>query len=256
MTIYFKNALLREPPISVSRAISSKKTPPSYEKIANEHLSYSNALKNVGLNIHTLPKLEEFPDSLFVEDPALTFDNGCIVLRPGAAARFGEKDALAIELKQFFERVLVVEEGSVDGGDILRIGRHCIIGLSERTNEIGAKILSAKLSELGVSSEIAVTPPNVLHFKSDCCLLDEETIFCTQRLNESSFFQEKEFKIIITPFGEEGAANSLRINDTLFVPSGYNQTADLLSRNYKVEFLRVNEVSKIDAGLSCMSLRW
>ena len=57
-----------------------------------------------------------------------------------------------------------------------------------------AKILSAKLSELGVSSEIAVTPPNVLHFKSDCCLLDEETIFCTQRLNESSFFQEKEFK--------------------------------------------------------------
>ena len=256
VSIYFKNALLRKPPLSVSRAISSKKTPPSYEGIAEEHLYYTNALNSVGLNIHTLPELEDFPDSIFVEDPALTFENGCIVLRPGAQSRFKEKDALELDLKKIFERVLVVEEGSVEGGDILRVGDHCIIGLSERTNKTGAQVLSTKLLDLGVSSEIAITPPGVLHFKSDCCLLDEETIFCTQRLYDSGFFRDKEYKIILVPSGEEVTANSLRINDTLFVPDGYKKTADLLNEKYNIELLEVNEVSKVDAGLSCMSLRW
>ncbi len=96
----------------------------------------------------------------------------------------------------------------------------------------------------------------MLHFKSDCCLLDENTIFCTEKLYETGFFEGKNYEIIKVPVGEEVAANSLRVNETLFVPGGFEKTHRLLSQRYNLRFLTVNEVSKVDAGLSCMSLRW
>ena len=256
MAFDFKNALIRTPSKSVASAISSKEISPDYGEILKEHSAYKDALKSIGLNVITLPPLEEFPDSMFVEDPALTFSNGCIVLRPGTKSRFGEKGSLALELANQFEIVLYVEEGTVEGGDVLRIGNHCIIGLSNRTDKAGANSLSEKLSKLGITSEIAITPSGVLHFKSDCCLLDESTIFCTEKLYETGFFEGKNYEIIKVPVGEEVAANSLRVNETLFVPNGFEKTDLLLSQRYDLRFLAVDEVGKVDAGLSCMSLRW
>ena len=106
MAFDFKNALLRTPSKSVVNAISSKEISPDYGEILKEHSAYKDALKSIGLNVITLPPLEEFPDSMFVEDPALTFSNGCIVLRPGAKSRFGEKGSLALELANQFKIVL------------------------------------------------------------------------------------------------------------------------------------------------------
>ena len=106
MAFDFKNALLRTPSKSVAYAISSKEISPDYGEILKEHSAYKDALTSIGLNVITLPPLEEFPDSMFVEDPALTFSNGCIVLRPGAKSRFGEKGSLALELANHFEIVL------------------------------------------------------------------------------------------------------------------------------------------------------
>jgi dimethylargininase len=95
----------------------------------------------------------------------------------------------------------------------------------------------------------------VLHFKSDCSLLDEETVFSTKRLAASGVF--KDMKVLHVPDGEEGAANALRINDTVLVSNAFPRTIDLLTKHgYTLAAMATDEISRIDAGLSCMSLRW
>ena len=107
----------------------------------------------------------------------------------------------------------------------------------------------------GGTSEIAITPENTLHFKSECSLLDEETILATDNLIKSDFFNKK-YRIIKVPKGEETGANCLRINEHLLIPKGYDRLLDLVSKDYKVRVLDVTEMEKVDAGLSCLSLRW
>ncbi len=98
------------------------------------------------------------------------------------------------------------------------------------------------------------TPRDVLHLKSDCSLLDDETILATRRLAASGMFDD--FRVVLVPDGEEAAANALRVNDSVLVSDSYPRTAELLAKSYNVVPLQTREVAKIDAGLSCMSLRW
>jgi len=107
---------------------------------------------------------------------------------------------------------------------------------------------------LGLTGEIVQTPANVLHFKTDCSLLDDETVFTTRRLAASGIF--KGFKTVFVPAGEEPAANALRVNEVVMIGKQYARSIDLLdSLEYKIAALPTEEIGKIDAGLSCMSLR-
>ena len=102
---------------------------------------------------------------------------------------------------------------------------------------------------------IAETPPGVLHFKSDCAILDAETILATPRLSAGGTFAD--YRVIDTADGEDGAANSIRVNDVVFVPAGFPETADRLTKaGYEVVILDISEAAKLDGGLSCMSLRF
>ena len=214
------------------------------------------ALASAGLGVITLPLLEQFPDSVFVEDPALVFPEGAILLRPGAQSRAAEADALAPVLAGLFDAVLELPEpGFADGGDVLETPRGVIIGLSSRTDRAGAEGLAACLAQFGRDSTIVETPPGVLHLKSACSLVDEETVLCTAALAGSGIFEG--YRTIVTPEGEDAAANALRVNDCLIVGAGFPRTAELLaSVGVKLAAIETSEIGKIDAGLSCMSLRW
>jgi dimethylargininase len=107
----------------------------------------------------------------------------------------------------------------------------------------------------GRNVRIVQTPPGVLHFKTACALLDEETVIATPALAASGVFDGLE--VLVTPTGEEKAANLLRLNDVVLIGADYPRTAELLSRRgHDLVPLDVAEIRKIDAGLSCMSLRW
>ena len=255
MSYTFKKALVRKPSRSITNAISSLGANPDYEKVIEEHINYKSFLLESKVEVFTLEAIEEYPDSVFVEDPAITFRDFCIILRPGIDSRFGEQLVFKEEAQNYFEKVFSIKNGTVEGGDILKVNEHFIIGTSERTNKTGAEELAYLLRTLGAKVDITNTPKGVLHFKSDCSLLDDETILQTKRMSTTNFF-DKKFKIIEVPEGEEIAANSLRINDSLFVPFGFNKTYNLLKDLYNVKLIKVDEISKVDAGLSCMSLRW
>lgn len=228
---------------------------PTYDGVKAEHQAYVAALEAAGVAVTILPALEDFPDSVFVEDPALVFPDGVILLRPGAPSRAGEVQEIAPVLREMFDTVIELPTGFADGGDVLVTPRGSLIGLSSRTDRIGAEALIACLAEFGRAGEIVETPDEVLHFKTACSLLDEDTIFCTPRLAETGVFDG--FKLVLTPEGEEAAANALRVNDVVMVGSGFLRTIQLLDGlGYQVVPVPTSEIGKIDAGLSCMSLRW
>jgi dimethylargininase len=254
--VRFNRAIVRTPARSVVEGLSaSDRGKPTYEGVRAEHDAYIAALEAAGVAVTSLPALEVFPDSVFVEDPALTLSEGAILLRPGAPSRAGETEEIAPTLHKMFETVLQLQTGFADGGDVLITPHRAMIGLSNRTDRAGAEALAACLTELGRESEIVETPDDVLHFKTACSLLDEETILCTPQLAESGVFDG--FRLILTPDGEEAAANALRVNDVVLVGSGFPRTiAILFELGYAVVPVPTSEIGKIDAGLSCMSLRW
>ena len=255
MTYKFTNAIIRKPNKSINNALSSQHLHPSYEKILEIHDNYINSIEEAGLNIILLERLEQYPDSIFVEDPALIFKNNIIVLNPSDVSRNGEAKIIKNEISKYFENIFVVEKGKIEGGDILNIDNHFIIGLSNRTNKLGAENLSNILISLGATVEVCQTPKDILHFKSECSLLDDDIILVSNRMSKLDYLK-KNYNLIELPLGEENAANCIRINNKLLIPDGFNQTEEILSKSFNIIKINVDEISKVDAGLSCMSLRW
>jgi dimethylargininase len=249
-------AIVRTPSTSVVgglRAVDSGA--PSLEGILAEHRTYVTALEAAGVVVETLAPLEAFPDSVFVEDTALVFTGAAILLALGAPTRRGEAAEMEAALKRNFARVLRLEDGTAEGGDVLATPGAVFIGASARTSPAGAAALCSLLAEIGQTGVVVETPPGVLHLKSDCALLDDDTILCTRRLAATEPFPG--FRLVLTPEGEEGAANALRVGEAVFVSDNYRRTAELLaSEGYVVKPLPTRQIAKLDAGLSCMSLRW
>ena len=255
MSYSFKNAIIRLPNKSIQNGLSSQNLHPQYEVIAEEHSNYIKAINEAGLQIKLLESLEEYPDSIFVEDPALTYKSNVIILNPFDPSRNGEKNIIKNEIKHFFDNILFVEDGFVEGGDILNINNHFIIGLSNRTNKLGADNLSKILQSLGATVEIRKTPDDILHFKSECSIIDDDTILLSNKMAQLDYLK-LHYHLVELPIGEEGAANALRINDKLLLPDGFIKAEEILSNKYNIIKVKVDEIAKVDAGLSCMSLRW
>ena len=253
----FDSALVRTPARSVVRGLrGDDRGDPTYEGVLGEHQAYVAALRAAGVEVTVLPPLEAFPDSLFVEDPALVFAEGAILLRPGAASRVGEAAEIAPVLREIFGTVLELPpSGYAEGGDVLLTPKGVMIGLSARTDRAGAEALRACLGQLGRKATIVETPAGVLHFKTDCSLLDEDSVLSTRRLARSGVFDG--FRQVLVPDGEEAAANALRVNDVMLVAAGFPKTIAMLDGlGYRVVPVETTEIGRIDAGLSCMSLRW
>ena len=255
MTYNFKNAIIRQVNKSIQNGLSSLNLHPQYAITLEEHSNYIKAIEETGLKINLLEPLEDYPDSMFVEDPALTYKSTIIILNPSDLTRNGEKNIIKNEIIHLFDNILFVEDGFVEGGDILNINNHFIIGLSHRTNKLGANNLSKILQSLGATVEICKTPDDILHFKSECSIIDDDTILVSAKMAQLDYLKSH-YHLIELPIGEEGAANALRINDKLLLPDGFVKAEEMLSKKYNIIKVKVDEIAKVDAGLSCMSLRW
>jgi dimethylargininase len=251
--VAFDAAIVRTPAPSVVNGLRQGAEAPVYEGVLAEFEAYAAALAQAGLAVETLAPLDDFPDAVFVEDPAFVLAEGAILLKPGTPTRMGETEAIAPALRRRFARMLELDEGFADGGDILILPHEILIGLSGRTDKLGAKRFVELARSLGRKARIVETPPGVLHLKTACALIDEATVIATPAL--AGLFEG--FELIETPAGEERAANLLRLNDTILVGADYPRTIELLAgRAPNLVPLEVSEIRKIDAGLSCLSLRW
>ena len=170
---------------------------PNLSLFRQHHADDVNALRSTGAMVEVLPPLEAFPDSVFVEDAALCLSEGAVVLRPGAPSRLGEAAAIAPNLAKHYEEVHTIEApGFIEGGDILTTEREILVGRSVRTDGDGIDAVTNIVSRWGYAVREVATPEGVLHLKTDCSLLDEETILSTPRLSASGCFES--YRVIHT----------------------------------------------------------
>jgi dimethylargininase len=228
---------------------------PAYADVVREHTAYAETLAALGLAVEILEPLEAFPDSIFVEDPALVFGEGAVLLNPGAPTRAGEAAEIAPVLERLFPQVLTLAGGHVDGGDVLVAPDEVLIGLSARTDRAGAEALITALEMLGRKGRVVETPAGVLHFKTGCGLIDEETVAVVVELDDASIFGS--LRRVVVPSDEAAGANLLRVRDTVLLGEAFPRLRELVEKHgVATRALPVSEIGKIDAGLSCMSLRW
>lgn len=252
----FTHAITRRPSPSITdglRAVDIGQ--PDLARMLQHHADYVDALRSTGATVVELDPLEAYPDSVFVEDTALCLPEGAIVMRPGAPTRLGEAAEMAPHLRALYTHVETIENGFIEGGDILVTEREILVGTSARTNAAGVADLVRLTAPWGHVVREVATPPGVLHFKTDCSLLDAETILATARLDASGCFAG--YKVIHTAEGDEAAANTIRFNDLVLMPAGFPRTAEALDKaGYTVCEIGNSECAKLDGGMSCLSLRF
>lgn len=252
----FSRAIVRAPAVSCVDGLRAQDHgTPDFDLMTQHHADYVSALKSTGAQVIELPALNAFPDAQFVEDTALCLPQGAILMRPGAPSRMGEVVEMKPTLSTCYDELRSIDSGYIEGGDILVTGREILVGRSARTDAEGVANLMTIATIWGHAVREVFTPPDVLHFKTDCSLLDADTILCTERLAASGCFEG--YNLIYTANGEEAAANSIRFNNLVLFPKGFRKTADRLSKaGYEVVEIGNSECAKIDGGMSCLSLRF
>ena len=252
----FSRAIVRQPGNSLVDGITTAGLgAPDYELALKQHGQYIDALEQCGLEVTVMPADENYPDGLFIEDAALVMSGCAVSTRPGASERRGEVDKVASELLSFYEQVEAIEApGTLDAGDIMMVGQHFYIGLSERSNQAGAEQLIEILKAHGYSGSM-VAFSEALHLKSSVSYLENNRLVITGELCDKPAFAE--FDHIVIAADEAYAANCVWINNRVLVASGYPNTSKLIADlGYEVIELDVSEFRKLDGGWSCLLLRF
>jgi dimethylargininase len=247
----YTKAIVRRPGKNFADGITSSKLgKPIYEKSLAQHKAYCEALKKCGVEPIVLQADERYPDGCFVEDTAVVAEQAAVITKPGDQARLGEEEKIAEVISKHKKTERIMLPGTLDGGDVLRIGKHFYIGMSQRTNEKGAAQLSAILGRYGFSvSKIEVK--DALHLKTEVAYLGNDTVICTEAF--ADLF--KDFKQITVDPNEAYAANCLRVNDYLLIPAGFPKTkAQISALGFDIIELEMSEFQKMDGGLTCLSL--
>jgi len=221
-------------------------------KAAEQHAAYEACLRRLGLRVISLPLLPDHPDGVFVEDPAVVLDEVAVITRMGAESRRGESASLAEALAPFRPLVHLLEPATLEGGDVVRMGRTLYVGLSRRTNQEGVRQLAAIAEPLGYRvAPVRVT--GCLHLKSACCAVNADTVLMNRDAVDAGAFRE--CRVLDVPPQEPWAADVLAIGTTVLIPASFPRTAQLLAATgFAVEPIDVAELQKAEAGVTCMSL--
>jgi dimethylargininase len=225
-------------PIDVAKAIS-------------QHKGYQDCLAELGARIVSLPPEPDLPDAIFVEDPAIVVDEVAVISNMGAPSRRPEARSLTQALAPYRPLKFLAEPATLDGGDVLRVGRSIFVGLSRRTNREAVD----QLSDMLRAYDYRVHPVEVsgcLHLKSACSYIGSETVLLNRAWIDAAPLRE--FELLDVPMDEPAAANVLLLNDVAIMPSSFPKTRGLLEeRGFRVRAIDVSELQKAEAGVTCCS---
>lgn len=253
----FTKAIVRTPGQSLVEGITTHPElgRPDYQLALRQHAAYIHALERCGLEVRILPAQDDFPDSCFVEDVAVCTPTFAVITRPGADSRRGEIAGVRDILSTYFPLIEEIKApGTIEGGDVMMVGDRFYVGLSSRTNADGAAQFIAALERNGYTGH-TVKMPETLHLKTGCSYMEENVLLVDQAF--SAYPEFSSFKRIDIVPDESYAANCLRVNDFVIVPSGYPKVlAAIQAVGMKTIALDMSEYKKVDGGLSCLSLRF
>lgn len=252
------HAIVRPPPDTYARGQTrSREGPPDLALALAQHGVYCQALRDCGVEVTSLPPDPRYPDSCFVEDPAIITPRGAIVMRPGAPSRAGEADGMAAALLNWYGVVpRIAAPGTVDGGDVCEADGHYLIGLTARTNPAGAEQLAGLLADYGFRATTIDLRANrrLLHLKTGLAYIGDGRIVATADIPHDPALAA--YERIAVAEDERYAANCIRVNDRILIAAGYPRVAESLADcGYELRCVGMSEFRKMDGGLSCLSLR-
>jgi dimethylargininase len=251
----FTHAVVRKPGEDFAGGITtSRMGKPIYELLLKQHEAYIKTLEILGLEVIILDALPGYPDAYFVEDTAVVTPDVAVITNPGAETRKGEEKEIETVLSRYRKIVRINPPGTLDGGDVLMVGTHFFIGISERTNTDGAVQLGHILEAYG-NTWAAVHVESGLHLKSSVNCVGKNCLLITE-----NFVHQDEFsgydRIVLKP-AEAYAGNILRVNNCLILPGGFPDTRKKLEAiGCDMVALDVSEVRKMDGGVTCLSIRF
>lgn len=252
----FTQAIVRTPCPEMIRGITTASLgKPDHSEALMQHRAYIEALESLGLEVTVLAPDSRFPDSTFVEDVALCTPRVAVITSPGEVTRRGEEKEMEGVLGLFYDRLETIQlPGTLEAGDVMMTGSHYYIGISGRTNREGATQLISILEKYGMTGE-AIELEGLLHLKTGVSYLEDDLLLMRRELADHPAFRK--FRKIQVPPEEAYAANSVWINGTVLVPSGFPQTRERIEHaGLKTILLDVSEFAKLEGGLSCLSLRF
>jgi dimethylargininase len=248
--------------IAITRAVSAslaaceltwlQREPIDIGKARAEHDAYERCLTDLGARVISLPALDSHPDAVFVEDPAIVLDKVAVITTMGAASRRGERESLAAAIAPFRPLIYLRDPAKLEGGDVMRVGRHLFVGLSARTDAMGISQFTSELAPFGYEVH-SVELRDCLHLKSACCCIGDNCILANRAWVDTASFAH--YRLIDVAESEPGAANALCVGDTVVMPNVYPATAARLRREgFRVIELEMTELMKAESGVTCSSL--
>jgi dimethylargininase len=217
-----------------------------------QHKAYQECLASLGVQIISLPEEPELPDAVFVEDPAVVLEEVAIIPIMGVPSRRPEGLGIANALSRYRPIKHLVEPATLDGGDVMRIGRSIFVGVSQRTNRESIHQLEEIVCRYGYRV-LAIDVRGCLHLKSGCSYIGNNSILINRSLVDPRPFQS--FELIDVPDEESTGANALLVHDVVIVPASFPKTRDLLERRgFVVRAIDISELQKAEGGVTCSSL--
>lgn len=249
-------------PIAITRKVSPAlarcelahvvRSPIDVELAAAQHEAYERTLSKLGCWVVSLPAAPDLPDSVFVEDTAFVIDEVAVITRPGARSRRPETASVAAVLAKYRPIVAIEAPGTLDGGDVLRLGRRVLVGVTGRTNREGIAQLGALLASHGYTVE-AVPVSGCLHLKSAVTQVTPDAVLVNPAWVDTAALSV--FALIEVDAGEPHAANALMVGDALVYPEGFPKTAARLDRaGARIVAVDVSELAKAEGAVTCCSV--
>lgn len=226
--------------------------PIDHDLACRQHMQYCRMLERCGADVITLDVNRDYPDCAFVEDTAIVLDEVAVLTTMGTAARRGEPAGIEPELRKYRDVHRIALPATIEGGDVLPVGRTLLVGLSSRTNRAGMDALADIVSPLGYVVR-AVPVHGCLHLKTACTALDEKRLLVNPAWVGVQDLHG--FELVSIPPDEPWAANQLRLGASLCLSVAHVQTAEKLgTMGFDVHTVDVSEFVKAEAGVTCLSL--
>jgi dimethylargininase len=228
------------------------RVPIDHAQALRQHAAYCQALREDGAEVRMLDVNRDLPDCVFIEDTAVVLDEVAILTSMGTASRRAEVTGIEPELRKYRAVERIEAPATLEGGDVLCVGRTLLVGLSSRTNRAGVQALEAIVRRHGYTV-VPVPVQGCLHFKTACTALDDQCL-----LVNPAWFDARPlrgFELIAVPEEEPWAANVARVGGRVWMAARHVRTADRVrGLGYPVRTLDLSEFAKAEGGVTCLSL--
>ncbi|MDH5438284.1 MAG: arginine deiminase family protein [Candidatus Bathyarchaeota archaeon] len=249
-----KFAIVRPVPASYNRCVRTNVERINVALAKRQHAEYCKTLQKLGLELIWIEGDDTLPDSCFVEDTAVIFDEKAVICNMSIRSRASEVVEVAKVLEELKETYYIKPPAIIDGGDVLKIENRVFVGLFQRTNLEAIR----QLRNILENSNFEIFPVKVhylLHLKSACTYLGNDYVIVSKGHFDIDVLGD--VRKIVVPRGEEYAADCLALKETVLMAKGYPQTKKLIEKEgFFVKELEISEFHKGEGALTCLSIMW